>query len=94
MRQSGLYGLTTTPNNPETYYVGTPRDTAAIAEFERAARAAVDASGGNAAKVDFGSARLWVYGHGAGAIPYGHIHGDLRAPPLGASTAARRVASG
>ena len=90
--KSGLPGLTFGDDFIEAYFVGDASNAAAIDEFHRGADASTKALGGKNAGLRRQVARLWLYGHGDGAIGYEHIQGDVSAPALGALPTARRVA--
>ena len=93
IEKSGLCGLTVGDGYLEAYYVGDPNDRGAIAEWERGIDTVKESLGGSSGEDRRETWRLWVYGNGSGAIPYGEIEGDLRTGEAKTNLKARRVAA-
>ena len=86
---SGLYGITFNDKALKAYYVGDPRDVAAIQQFTAAVERAKNSLGDRGGKAEQSVARLWAYGHGEGATTeYAAIRGEL---PAGAKQAGREA---
>jgi hypothetical protein len=96
--ESGLYGVTNRGEYIEVYYV---RQTAGRPEEERAGAEAFEqgvdrfrkALAGNLGESRRQVSRIWNYGQGGGAIPYGRISGDVHPEKASVSGVAREVAS-
>ena len=91
--KSGLYGLAFGDDFVEAYHVGST-DQSSIDDFIARADRAHELLSKAASSFSTEGKRLWSYGHGEGAIPYGRIHGDL---PDGQATnieTAQRVTTG
>ncbi len=89
---SGLGGLTFNDAYIEAYYVGRPDDTTAIERFLTGRRTIEQSLGDSGGSIDTGNDRIWVYGEGEGAIPYGTITGDLQTPQPGADPNVQLIA--
>jgi hypothetical protein len=90
--KSGLYGLTINDKYLEAYYVGDPKNEAAIDEFTKGFEKAAELAGSKNGGVGRTSQRLWVYGEGQGATPFSSIAGDLPSPQKTNTDIPRQVA--
>jgi len=69
LKESGLAGGTVTDGNIEAYYVG-DFDEQSITDFKAGIARLTQSLGSSAGRIEQTTERLWIYGEGAGAIPY------------------------